>query len=892
MENGSSNKALKPMDSEQLREYGHRMVDFIADYYKTIETFPVLSQVQPGYLHNLLPDSAPEQPETLEQVLDDVKEKILPGVTHWQSPSFFAYYPANSSVAGFLGEMLSAALNIVGFSWVSSPAATELEMIVLDWFAKLLNLPEQFLSRGNGGGVIQGTASEAILVVMIAARDKVLRSLGKKALEKLVVYSSDQTHSSLLKACQIAGIHLENCRMLKTDSSTNYALRPESLQEAVSGDLEAGLIPFFLCGTVGTTSSTAVDPLAELGMIAKSNEMWFHVDAAYAGSACICPEYRQYIDGVETADSFNMNAHKWFLTNFDCSLLWVKDRCALTEALSTNPEFLKNKASQANLVVDYKDWQIPLGRRFRSLKLWMVLRLYGAETLKSYIRNHIKLAKDLEQLVSQDPNFEVVTPRIFSLVCFRIVPVDNDEKTCNNLNRSLLDAVNSSGKLFISHTTLSGKFVLRLAIGAPLTEEKHVMDAWKVIQEEASFLLASQAVSRRLIQRPLSGGASIYSSSSPRSLHGVSDHLNGNDNRRYSSSLATKGVGHLARKGTGGRSSVSGIVATVFGATGFLGRYLVQQLAKMGSQVLVPFRGSEDNPRHLKLMGDLGQVVPMKFDPRDEDSIKAVMAKANVVINLIGREYETRNFSFEEVNHHMAEKLALVAKEHGGIMRFIQVSCLGASVSSPSRMQRAKAAAEEAVLSALPEATVMRPATMIGTEDRILNPWAMFVKKYGFLPLIGGGTNKFQPVYVVDVAAAIVAALKDDGSSMGKTYELGGPDVFTPHDLAEIMFDMIREWPRYVKLPFPIAKAMAGPRDFMVNKVPFPLPSPQIFNLDQINALTTDTLVSDKALTFQDLDLVPHKLKGYPVEFLIQYRKGGPNFGSTVSEKIPTDFYN
>ncbi|KAF3485659.1 hypothetical protein F2Q69_00052001 [Brassica cretica] len=530
--------------------------------------------------------------------------------------------------------------------------------------------------------------------------------------------------------------------------------------------------------------------------------MWFHVDAAYAGSACICPEYRQYIDGVETADSFNMNAHKWFLTNFDCSLLWVKDRYALTEALSTNPEFLKNKASQANLVVDYKDWQIPLGRRFRSLKLWMVLRLYGAETLKSYIRNHIKLAKDLQQLVSQDPNFE----------------------------------------------SLSGKFVLRLAIGAPLTEEKHVMDAWKVIQEEASFLLASQAVSRRLIQRPLAGGASIYSSSSLRSLHGVSDHLNGNDNRRYSSSLATKGVGHLARKGTGGRSSVSGIVATVFGATGFLGRYLVQQLAKMGSQVLVPFRGSEDNPRHLKLMGDLGQVVPMKFDPRDEDSIKAVMAKANVVINLIGREYETRNFSFQEVNHHMAEKLAL--------------------------------------------ATVMRPATMIGTEDRILNPWAMFVKKYGFLPLIGGGTNKFQPVYVVDVAAAIVAALKDDGSSMGKTYELGGPDVFTPHDLAEIMFDMIREWPRYVKLPFPIAKAMAGPRDFMVNKVSFPLPSPQIFNLDQINTLTTDTLVSDKALTFQDLDLVPHKLKGYPVEFLIQYRKGGPNFGSTVSEKIPTDFYN
>ncbi|KAL1219337.1 Phenylacetaldehyde synthase [Cardamine amara subsp. amara] len=477
------------MDSEQLREYGHRMVDFIADYYKTIEDFPVLSQVQPGYLHNILPDSAPDHPETLDQVLDDVRAKILPGVTHWQSPSFFAYYPCNSSVAGFLGEMLSAGLNIAGFSWITSPAATELEMIVLDWLAKLLNLPEKFLSKGDGGGVIQGSASEAVLVVLIAARDKVLRSIGKNALGKLVVYSSDQTHSALQKACQIAGIHPENCRVLKTDSSTNYALCPESLQEAVSRDLEAGLIPFFLCANVGTTSSTAVDPLAALGKIAKSNEMWFHVDAAYAGSACICPEFRQYIDGVETADSFNMNAHKWFLTNFDCSLLWVKDQYALTEALSTNPEYLKNKASQANLVVDYKDWQIPLGRRFRSLKLWMVLRLYGSEYLKSYIRNHVKLAQDFEELVSQDPNFEIVTPRIFALVCFRLVPCENDEKKCNNRNRELLDAVNSSGKLFISHTALSGKIVLRCAIGAPLTEEKHVKEAWKVIQEKASYLL-------------------------------------------------------------------------------------------------------------------------------------------------------------------------------------------------------------------------------------------------------------------------------------------------------------------------------------------------------------------------------------------------------------------
>ncbi|VAI63033.1 unnamed protein product [Triticum turgidum subsp. durum] len=329
-----------------------------------------------------------------------------------------------------------------------------------------------------------------------------------------------------------------------------------------------------------------------------------------------------------------------------------------------------------------------------------------------------------------------------------------------------------------------------------------------------------------------------------------------------------------------------GIVATVFGATGFLGRYVVQQLAKMGSQVLVPFRGCEDSHRHLKLMGDLGQIVPMNYNPRDVNSIKTAVAKSNVVINLIGREYETRNYGFEEVNHQMAEQLAMISKEHGGIVRFIQVSALGASASSPSRLLRAKAAGEESVLKEFPEATIMRPATLIGTEDRILNRWAMYAKNWGFLPLFGGGSTKFQPVYVVDVAAAIVNSLKDDGTSMGKTYELGGPDIYTVHDLAEMMFETIREYPRYVNLPFPIAKAMASPREMLLNKVPFPLPTPSIFNLDQIKALTVDNLVSENALSFADLEIKPHKLKGYPTEFLVCYRKGGPSFGSTVSEKM------
>ncbi|XWS47052.1 hypothetical protein CRYUN_Cryun14cG0120200 [Craigia yunnanensis] len=485
------------MDAEQLRKYGHKMVDFIADYYQTIESFPVLSQVEPGYLRNLLPDSAPNQPDSFQDVLDDIQSKILPGVTHWQSPNYFAYYPSNSSVAGFLGEMLSAGLNIVGFRWITSPAATELEIIVLDWLAKILKLPEDFLQQvgncvvGQGGGVIQGTASEAVLVVLLTACDKVLRRVGKGALEKLVVYTSDQTHSALQKACQIGGMHPENCRLLKANSSTNYALSPELLSQTISQDLAIGLIPFFLCATVGTTSSTAVDPLLALGKIAKSNGMWFHfhVDAAYAGGACVCPEIRPYIDGVEEADSFNMNAHKWFLTNFDCSALWIKDRSALVQALSTNPEFLKNKASKANMVVDFKDWQIPLGRRFRSLKLWMVLRLYGLENLQCYIRNHIKLAKHFEDLVAQDPRFEAVTPRMFSLVCFRLLPPPNNEYHGNKLNHELLDAVNSTGNVFISHTVLSGKYILRFAVGAPLTDEKHVNAAWKVLQDKATALL-------------------------------------------------------------------------------------------------------------------------------------------------------------------------------------------------------------------------------------------------------------------------------------------------------------------------------------------------------------------------------------------------------------------
>ncbi|CAH8322545.1 unnamed protein product [Eruca vesicaria subsp. sativa] len=488
--NGAKVEKMKPMDSEVLRKQGHIMVDFIADYYKNLEdspqNLPVLSQVQPGYLRDILPNSAPERPEPLKELLDDVSKKIIPGLTHWQSPSYFAYYASSTSVAGFLGEMLSTGLSVVGFTWLTSPAATELEVIVLDWLAKLLQLPDHFLSTGNGGGVIQGTACEAVLVVVLAARDRIMKKVGKTSLSQLVVYASDQTHSSFRKACLIGGIHEENIRLLKTDSSTNYGMPPKSLEEAISSDLAKGFIPFFICATVGTTSSAAVDPLVPLGKIAKSNGIWMHVDAAYAGNACICPEFRKHIDGVENADSFNINAHKWLFANQTCSPLWVKDRYSLIDALKTNPEYLEYKVSKRDEVVNYKDWQISLSRRFRSLKLWMVLRLYGAENLRNFIRDHVNLAKHFEDYVVQDSHFEVVTTRYFSLVCFRLSPADGDEDKCNEQNRELLAAVNTTGKIFISHTVLSGKFVLRFAVGAPLTEEKHVTEAWRVIQKHAS----------------------------------------------------------------------------------------------------------------------------------------------------------------------------------------------------------------------------------------------------------------------------------------------------------------------------------------------------------------------------------------------------------------------
>ncbi|KAK3226826.1 hypothetical protein Dsin_006688 [Dipteronia sinensis] len=480
-------KTVPLLDYKNFSDESKTVIDFIAEYYRNIEKYPVRSRVQPGYLSEKLPESAPFGPESLEEILKDVSESILPGLTHWQSPNFFAYFQANASTAGFLGEMLCSGLNVVGFNWISSPAATELETIVMDWMGKMLKLPSSFLFSGTGGGILHGSTCEAVVCTLAAARDKALEKLGgSENITKLVVYASDQTHFTVEKSAKLIGITKSNFRVITTSFSTTFSLSPENLRAAIEADVKAGLVPLYLCGTVGTTACGAVDPIKELGKIAREYEMWFHIDAAYAGSACICPEYRPYLDGVEFADSISLNPHKWFLTNMDCCCLWLKQTKFLVDSLSTDSEILRNKASESHSVIDYKDWQIALSRRFKALKLWIVIRKHGLTNLIYHIRSDVDMAKRFETMVATDRRFEIVVPRKFALVCFRLKPVL--ESDGSELNRKLLEAVNSSGRAFMSHAVVGSLFVIRAAIGATLTEDRHVDDFWKLIQEKAQIL--------------------------------------------------------------------------------------------------------------------------------------------------------------------------------------------------------------------------------------------------------------------------------------------------------------------------------------------------------------------------------------------------------------------
>ncbi|XVF42445.1 hypothetical protein PTKIN_Ptkin01aG0363800 [Pterospermum kingtungense] len=484
----ASKKTFLPLDPTSFTNESKAVIDFIADYYNNIEKYPVQSRVEPGYLSAKLPESAPNCPDSLEDILKDVNDCIVPGLTHWQSPNFFGYFHANASTAGFLGEMLCSGFNVVGFNWISSPAATELESLLVDWMGQMLMLPPSFLFSGTGGGVLHGSTCESAVCTLAAARDEALKELGGwENITKLVVYASDQTHFTFQKAAKLVGIPPSNFRSIETSRATRFSMSPEKVRIAIEDDIKLGLVPLYLCATLGTTPCGAVDPIAELGKVAREYKLWLHIDAAYAGSACICPEFRHYLDGVELANSFSMNPHKWFLTNMDCCCLWIKEPKLLVDSLSTDPEILRNKASKSKVVVDYKDWQVALSRRFKALKLWIVIRRHGLANLRYHIRTDIGMAKRFEGLVAKDERFEIVVPRTFALVCLRFKPKHEAEGT--ELNCKLLDAINSSGRAFMTHAVLGGIYVIRCAIGTTMTEQHHVDALWKLIQEKADVLL-------------------------------------------------------------------------------------------------------------------------------------------------------------------------------------------------------------------------------------------------------------------------------------------------------------------------------------------------------------------------------------------------------------------
>jgi aromatic-L-amino-acid decarboxylase len=472
------------MTPEEFREHGKQVVDWIADYLTKIESLPVRAQVEPGDVRRALPEHPPEHGEGFGEILADLDRVVLPGITHWQHPSFFAYYPSNTSGPAILGDLLSSGLGVQGMLWATSPACTELETVVVDWLAELLGLPAHFRTDDAGGGVIQDSASSASLLAILAALHRASGGTVTQAglTGRHTLYVSSETHSSLAKGARVAGVGAENVRVVDVDPDT-LAMDPAALDRMLAEDVAAGAVPVLVCATVGTTSTAAVDPVRAVGEVCRRHGVWLHVDAAYAGVAAVCPELRLLNDGVaEYADSYATNPHKWLLTNFDCTVMWVADREPLLGALAIHPEYLRNAATSAGAVVDYRDWQISLGRRFRALKLWAVLRWYGAEGLRAHIRAGIAQAAELAAWVTEDPDFDLHEPRTLGLVCFRPrwpgrTPEDADTATLR-----LMESLNAGGALYLTHTKVAGRVVLRMALGGTRTEQRHVEAAWHAIR--------------------------------------------------------------------------------------------------------------------------------------------------------------------------------------------------------------------------------------------------------------------------------------------------------------------------------------------------------------------------------------------------------------------------
>lgn len=459
---------------DEFRRLGHEYVDWVASYWERVEGFPVQSTVAPGEVLAALPEGPPSTGEAdLAGALDDLDRVVLPGITHWQHPSFFAFFPANTSGPAVLGDLISSGLGVNGMNWATSPACTEVEMRVLDWFVELLGLPDRFRHDhdGPGGGVLQDSASSSTLVAMLAARGRV--SAGGD-LSTLRLYTSEHAHSSIVKGARVAGLADDQVRSIAADEA--HAMRVDALVEAIDADRRAGLVPFFCCATAGTTSSMAFDPVAEIAAVCAEAGVWCHVDAAMAGSAAVCPELRWVTEGADVVDSWSFNPHKWLFTTFDCTCLWFADARPVVDALSITPAYLRNEQSESGAVIDFRDWQIPLGRRFRALKPWLVMRHYGAEGLARHVREHVRLGRLLADRVLDDPRVELAAPPALNLVVLRVTGEDADARTT-----ALLEAVNASGRALLTPTVLDGRPAIRICVGQTWTTEAHLEALWALL---------------------------------------------------------------------------------------------------------------------------------------------------------------------------------------------------------------------------------------------------------------------------------------------------------------------------------------------------------------------------------------------------------------------------
>ena len=459
-----------PIDAEAFRRAGHALIDWIADYRENIASRPVAHLPAPGAIRAMLPERAPERGEPMTAILEDLNRVVMPGIVHWQHPGWFAYFPANSSYESILGELASAGLGVQGMLWSTSPACTEIEAQVLDWLVHALGLPRGFLSTTAGGGVLQDTASSAALVAMVAARERATEfasdahGLGAGG-RAIVCYTSDQAHSSIEKAARIAGIGKEFVRLIPVDE--RGAMRVDILEQEIVRDRNLGHLPAFVSATVGTTGVNAIDPVATIAKVCNAHRLWLHVDAAMSGTAAFCEEFRFVNTGAEFADSWCFNPHKWMPVNFDCDVLWVANRAELVRALSVLPEYLRNSATESGKVIDYRDWQVPLGRRFRALKLWFVLRSFGIGGMRALVREHVEMAQDLAARAKAHAKLALVVDPPLNLVC--IAHKDGDDAT-----QRLIDAVNRDGRFLVSHCRFHGKLVLRVSIGALATTRAHV----------------------------------------------------------------------------------------------------------------------------------------------------------------------------------------------------------------------------------------------------------------------------------------------------------------------------------------------------------------------------------------------------------------------------------